>query len=213
MTIFYCVRHGKTIFNQKGYFQGGTVDSPLTEEGINGAVHMGKQLGSVKFDKVMVSPLKRAQDTCKFILKENHYSHELITIPALREMEFGKWEGKREADYEHLEEFQQLVNKPHLYEALECGGETFDELLTRSFQFFEQTAQENPEATILIVSHGLLLQSFIKTVQGVHLEDIRKGTPLKNTSVSIIETTDQGQSFTVNKWNCINLNESNEQLN
>lgn len=207
MTIFYCVRHGKTVFNQQGYFQGGTVDSALIEEGINGAIQMGKQLGSIKFDKVLVSPLKRAQDTCKLILNENNYQYEILTSPELREMEFGRWEGKREADYRHLEEFQQLVKRPHLYKATICGGETFPELLTRSFQFFEKTAQENPDATILIVSHGLLLQSVIKTIQGVKLDDIRKGTPLKNTSVSIIESTDKGQSFTVNKWNCTELKE------
>ncbi|MHC5226807.1 histidine phosphatase family protein [Enterococcus sp. LJL99] len=205
MTIFYCVRHGKTIFNQQGYFQGGIVDSALIEEGINGAIHMGKQLRSIHFDKVLVSPLKRAQDTCKLILNENNYPHEVLTIPELREMEFGKWEGKREADYRHLEEFQQLVKEPHLYKAVASEGETFEDVLTRSFQFFERIAQENPDATVLIVSHGLLLQSFIKTIQGVKLADIRKGTPLKNTSVSIIESTDEGQSFMVNKWNCIEL--------
>lgn len=206
MTVFYCVRHGKTIFNQQGIFQGGTVDSPLTEEGVMGAKNLGRQLETIRFDAAMVSSLKRAQDTCQLILAENQQMLEPKVIPALREMEFGTWDGKLEADYQHLEEFQQLVNEPHLYQAVTCGGETFEDVLNRSRQFFQKVTQENPEDTILVVSHGLLLQTFIKSMQGIELKDIRKGTALKNTSVSIIESDALDGTFVVKKWNCTNIN-------
>lgn len=206
MTVFYCVRHGKTIFNQQGIFQGGTVDSPLTEEGVIGAKNLGEQLRTIRFDDVKVSPLKRAQDTCKLILAANNQMIEPKVIPELREMEFGLWDGKPEADYQHLEEFQQLVNEPHLYRAVACGGETFADVLNSSQHFFKQATQEYPKGTILVVSHGLLLQTFIKSMQGIQLKEIRKGTPLKNTSVSIIESDAIGENFVVKKWNCTNIN-------
>lgn len=207
MTIFYCVRHGKTRFNQEGIFQGGSVDSPLTEEGIKGAVHLGKQLSKINFDLVMVSPLRRAMDTCALLMEENQFPLDSIIQPTLKEMDFGKWEGELEAKYSHLTEFQQLVHAPHLYQATLCGGETFREVLTRSFTFFETMAKKYPDETILVVSHGLFLQTFIKTIQGVKMADLRKGTPLKNTSVSIIESKNQGKTFSVKRWNCTNLEE------
>lgn len=207
MTVFYCVRHGKTMFNQKGIFQGSGVDSPLTEEGIQGAKHLGKQLSKITFDQVVVSPLKRAMDTCALLINENQMPLQPVIEPTIREMGFGEWEGKLEANYSHLTEFQQLVEAPHLYQASLNGGETFQEVVTRSFVFFETMAQKYPDATILVVSHGLFLQTFIKTVQGVEMANIRKGTPLKNTSVSIVESNDQGRSFRVKKWNCTTLEE------
>lgn len=202
MTTFYCVRHGKTEYNQHHIFQGGTADSPLLPEGKQAATTLGKYFASeaIHFDYVFVSPQGRAQDTAHYIVAELSPQPALTTVRDLREMEFGKWDGTPEADYHHLPEFQKLVHEPHLYEASAHGGETFTELLERTLNVFKKIQTEHPESTVLIVAHGLLLQSIIKYFQGVPLSDIRKGEALKNTSVSIIEGH-ADLSFDVTSWN------------
>ena len=43
MTEIYAVRHGKTVWNQETKMQG-KLNSPLTDEGINGAIDLRPQI-------------------------------------------------------------------------------------------------------------------------------------------------------------------------
>ena len=45
---FYFIRHGKTVWNTEGLMQGHG-DSPLTEEGVNGAKKTGVALNHIPF--------------------------------------------------------------------------------------------------------------------------------------------------------------------
>ena len=48
MTRFYVIRHGKTLFNKKGLYQG-WCDSPLQPEGIQQAKEIGAKLMDKSF--------------------------------------------------------------------------------------------------------------------------------------------------------------------
>ncbi|MGX6978897.1 histidine phosphatase family protein [Vagococcus elongatus] len=199
MTTFYCVRHGKTEYNQRRFFQGGLVDSPLLPEGQEGARKAGKFLREIPFSEVLVSPQGRAQDTARLILEQHTRSLDITTVDDLREMEFGIWEGKPEKEFSHLEQFKNLVHFPHKYDPAEYQGESFYQLIERAKTVFENYATSHPDDDILIVSHGLTLQIMLNTLTGVPLSDIRKGKPLKNTSVSTILSN--GSGFVLDIWN------------
>lgn len=201
MTIFYCVRHGKTEFNQNQTFQGGMADSPLLPEGIKSAQLVGNYLKEIPFDAAFVSPQKRAQDTAKLILTEHLSLAEFDTLTDLREMEFGVWDGKPEADYHHEEQFQHLVHRPHLYDPADIGGESFATVIERGTAVFHQLAKDYPDGKILVVSHGLFLQTILKTFQGIPLAEIRQGAFLDNTSVSTIVTTAIPGELKIETWN------------
>ena len=61
----YLIRHGKTVWNIEGRLQG-SGDSPLVEEGIEGAKKAGQALKAVKFTAAYSSMQKRAQDTANY---------------------------------------------------------------------------------------------------------------------------------------------------
>ena len=62
----YVLRHGETDYNKEGIFQGqNNID--LNEEGIKQAQITAKSLENIYFDKVYVSPLKRAIQTAKIV--------------------------------------------------------------------------------------------------------------------------------------------------
>ena len=201
MTTFYCVRHGKTEFNLNRVFQGGVADSPLLPEGIENAKKVGIYLADVPFDAVFVSPQKRAQDTAKNILTYLSGDLEINTVNDLREMEFGIWDGNPESDYHHLEEFQNLVHKPHLYDPTICGGETFEELIIRGKEVINDITRKYPDGRILIVSHGLTLQSLLKHLDGSTIEDIRSGRLLDNTSITVIKSINETGKYQIVDWN------------
>ncbi|MBO0477072.1 histidine phosphatase family protein [Vagococcus sp. DIV0080] len=201
MTTFYCVRHGKTEFNLNRVFQGGLADSPLLPEGIENAKKVGEHLKDITFEAAFVSPQTRAQDTAKNILLGLTSPLELNTVKDLREMEFGEWDGQPESIYEKEEEFQNLVHCPHLYNPSEFGGETFEELIERALAVFKKISLAYPNGNVLVVSHGLTLQSILKHLDGSSIADIRSGRLLDNTSITIIDNTKDFDTYEMVKWN------------
>jgi probable phosphoglycerate mutase len=90
----YVVRHGQTIFNLMDRVQG-ISDGILTEQGIVGAVNMGKGLRDVPFGAVYSSDLKRAIETARLAMEQNRATESWTVIekPELREVSFGIFEG------------------------------------------------------------------------------------------------------------------------
>ena len=69
MTVIYLVRHGQSLANAKGIWQGAQIDTPLTELGRTQAQNTKKHLeeeGAV-FSAVYSSPLLRAGETAGII--------------------------------------------------------------------------------------------------------------------------------------------------
>lgn len=96
----YLVRHGETEWNVLRRVQG-SMDAPLTENGIQQAKNVAKRLAKVDFAAAFASPQMRAYRTAEKIVAE----HPTITLqkePSLREFSFGDWEGHK-LDEMHLE--------------------------------------------------------------------------------------------------------------
>ena len=49
----YFVRHGRTVWNQEGRFQGASGDSPLLPESIETLKQLGQYLKDVPFDQII----------------------------------------------------------------------------------------------------------------------------------------------------------------
>lgn len=153
----FLVRHGETIWNQEGRYYGYS-DIPLSEKGISQARTLHTFFQDITFDKVIVSPLKRAMDTAK----------ELTTLPfvtdhRLMEQNFGKFEGKTYREL--MEEFPEELtcwNKDHQEYCLP-EGESFRMVRERVDSFLQDLWEE--EGRVLLVAHkgtfGHLLASML----------------------------------------------------
>ena len=60
----YLARHGETAWTISHQHTGRT-DMPLTERGEHNARGLGERLRGLTFDRVFVSPLRRARRTCE----------------------------------------------------------------------------------------------------------------------------------------------------
>ncbi len=80
--MIYFVRHGESEANARGIFAGQRENSPLTEEGREQARLTAQRLKTrtkAHIDKIVSSPLKRAQETAKIIAEEIGFDPMMIT--------------------------------------------------------------------------------------------------------------------------------------
>lgn len=91
----YLVRHGETIWNQEKKYYGFS-DIELAPSGRMQAKKLGNYFHTIKFNKIISSPLKRAVDTANELTDQKIYTEE-----RLMEQNFGLFEGKT---YEELQE-------------------------------------------------------------------------------------------------------------
>ena len=173
----YLVRHGKTVWNLEGRLQG-SGDSPLVEEGIEGAKKAGRALKEVKFAAAYSSMQKRAQDTANYILAENndknipHFHHF-----GLNEFDFGLWEGTKSVDLHSNDEYWTMKKTPAEYRAETNGGETYEDLYNRVINVFNQIAQlHQANENVLIVAHGMTLTVLTAVLRGLHWSECRDET-------------------------------------
>ena len=89
----YLIRHGETDWTISGQHCGRT-DLPLTANGENEAKELGNHIQGISFAKVLVSPLKRARQTCKLVGLDKDPEIE----PDLTEWDYGDYEGKLSVD-------------------------------------------------------------------------------------------------------------------
>lgn len=200
----YFVRHGQTEFNHIGRIQGGKIDSPLTQLGINGAKKAGERLSDIKFNQVYASPLQRAKDTASYIMAENNDINQpaIIEETNFRELQFGQWEGQFIADIKEEPQYLNLKAQPEKYDPSHHRGESYQQLVERSRQALTKIIKQHPAtASILVVSHGITLTTLIKALEGKQQSAYRESGLLDNTSISIMETNDKGQTFQLIAYN------------
>jgi alpha-ribazole phosphatase len=164
MTRFCLVRHGQTDWNLEGRYQGQS-DVPLNGQGRAQAQSAAGLLQGQAFAAIYSSDLKRASETAEIIGTALRLPVRLA--PHLREIHQGEWEGQHvdaiKAHYASLWQARAIdpasVRPP--------GGETVAEVATRVCAALDEIANRHPDASILIVSHGLALATVICKVQGL----------------------------------------------
>ena len=143
----YLVRHGKTDWNVMHKIQG-KVDISLNEEGIKQAKEVRDKLKNIKFNKIYVSPLKRALETCKVITDDN-----FVVDKRLCERSFGNLEGTQITEDCIKKHWDYKLNSN------EGGMETIKELLDRLKKFNNDLLDNEEDDKILIVSHACSIKS------------------------------------------------------
>jgi probable phosphoglycerate mutase len=93
--VIYLLRHGETVWNAAGRYQGGR-DSPLTARGREQAATLGRILAVAAQNAApplttYVSPLGRAQETADVIAR--HVVLDRFEEARLSEVSIGSWDG------------------------------------------------------------------------------------------------------------------------
>lgn len=141
----YVARHGQTAWNAERRICGQT-DLELTEEGKKQAVVLAEQVAGKGIVRILVSPLRRAQQTAGFIAEKLNLPLE--TEPRLIEQCYGIYEGQ---DVK-TEGF--LYSKSQFARRYPGGGESMMQLAARLYPLIDEVRAAGGPGNVLFVCHG-----------------------------------------------------------
>ena len=206
---FYFIRHGKTLWNLEGRFQGASGDSPLLEESIEILKKLGQYLQETPFDVIYSSDLPRAKTSAQIIQSQLKVSCPLVEIASLREWQLGKLEGAKFATLEAIYPEQLKAFRTNLakFDSTLFGAESVYQITQRTTQFIKSLESKSFEH-VMIVGHGANLTASIRTLLGYDTPLLRKYGGLAHASVTILETEDF-TNFNLIVWNDTSYQDNN----
>ena len=197
----YFVRHGRTVWNLEGRFQGASGDSPLLSESIDILKQLGQHLKKIHFDTIYSSDLPRAVKSAEIIQSQLQSPCPLKSIPNLREWQLGKLEGLKIATLNAIYPQQIKAFRSNLaqFDTKMFEAESLYSTTQRTVQFIKSLKESSAE-NILIVGHGANLTASLRTLLGYKEAHLRKDGGLANASLTVLETNDF-ETFTLERWN------------
>ena len=180
MTEILLIRHGETLWNQQGRMQG-QHDSPLTSLGLQQARRLASRMKGVSFTALYSSDLGRAYQTARCIADET--AHDIVSEPDLRERSFGIFEGLTNAEIQmrYPDHYEPFARRDPSYAM--PNGESATQFRDRCVGCLERLTERHAGETIVVVTHGLVLDALYRTACRMTL-DVPRGFPLLNCSVN-----------------------------
>jgi len=173
-TQVWLLRHGISTFNAQHRCQGCCDEPELTPRGREGAGLSGGRLSSEGIEAVISSPLRRASDTAKHIVKAFGAEGCKITFETdarLREIELYDWEGLplEEIPRRFPEQYRDWRLRPAEFRMLANNQVQYPvrSLYDRARLFWNYLLTAYAGQSILLVSHGGTIRALIGTALGL----------------------------------------------
>ena len=180
--LCFLARHGQTVWNQEGRWQGSN-DIPLDEAGVAQAKRLAEKLTRYKIEAVYSSPLVRASVTARL-------AAEMLGLGVkyhddLREICLGEWEGLTfyEISQKYPKEFLQWDYDPGAEVGM--GVESNRSVQERAYAALTEICETEKRNT-LILTHGGWINRLMCLLLKIPIEH-RMGIRIDNTGLSILE--------------------------
>lgn len=160
-TRIFIVRHTETVGNIEKRLTG-RQDYALTKKGEKLVEYLTKELKNIKFDAIYSSTSGRAVATVMPLARLNNL--EIIQADNLCEMFFGDYDGWKWEDANKIQpEVKENQNRINEIYGIP-NQETMQEVADRMYNYIFQLAQINKGRTILISSHGVAIEAFLRKI-------------------------------------------------
>ncbi len=186
-TTLYLVRHGETEPNRLGIVQGRGVDAPLNEAGRQQAAHLADFLAEIPIHAAYTSTLRRAGETAEILLTRRREPLALQRWAGLDEMNWGIHEGQpyRPPVSDDIARIKQAWLNGR-YDVGPERGESVLEVMNRSTAAIQRIVEENPDRSVLVVSHGRMMRILIAALLIDYGLQRMEELTLDNTGVNIL---------------------------
>ncbi len=183
-TRVFLIRHGATVLTAEDRFAGST-DVELSEKGCMQALCLANRLADDHVTAIYASPLKRTMATAEIVGRP----HALVPIPcdALREIDHGRWEGRRRADVEaeYGDEYAAWEEDPSTF-APE-GGESGISVLARALPLVRQIVLQHAGENVAVVSHKATIRLLISSLLGFDVRGYRDRLDQSPASLNVLD--------------------------
>lgn len=197
-TRIYIVRHTQTVGNIEKRLTG-RKDYEVTDQGQIYISKLTQRLKEVKFDKAYTSTSKRTSKTIQELADLNGL--KIIEEDGLCEMYFGIYDGKT---WEEVNRIDPKIHKLHQETNEICEiptQETTQEVTKRMYDTICRIVNENVGKNILICSHGVAIEAFLRKITKVPFTEQIQQYSQKNTSLNIVIYDDDTKEFKVELLN------------
>jgi len=167
----YVVAHCESCYNKMGIFTG-RVDSVLTALGHEHAEVLAGRLKKEKIDIAYVSPLTRARQTLKYILKY-HTETKVIVDKRIIERDYGELSRKSKKKFER--ENPKLYPIYHRsYDICPPGGESIKQVEDRVIPFVKEVTEliKKKRINVLVVAHSNSIRPIRKYFEGLSKDEV-----------------------------------------
>ena len=200
MTELILIRHGETDWNRELRFQG-QVDVPLNATGHEQARRLAQRLvaDKVAVDHLVCSDLVRTRQTAQPALTAllPQLPLETLTDVRLREQHFGVVDGMRVDDIkaQHAAAWAQWLRFDA--DGGMPGGETARQFHARVMDALRSVAHQHAGKTIVVVTHGGVLDMVWRTARGLGLAGPRQ-SDIPNAGLNRVRL--QGDAIEIVHW-------------
>ncbi len=192
-TDLILIRHGETDLNRELRFQG-HVDAPLNAAGLEQARRVALRLAHEPIARVVSSDLIRARQTAAPAAR--HFGLAVAATDGLREQHFGIVEGLRSVDIQRDHprawvewlRFEEDMGMP--------GGESPRQFHTRIVDAIRAVALQYPGQTVLVTTHGGVLDMVWRTARGLSVSGPRQ-SDIPNGGFNRVRVADAGAPFAI----------------
>lgn len=165
--VFF-LRHAEVDF-PKGVFYG-QMDIPLSKKGKEQSIKSAQRLSGLGLDAILSSDLSR----CLYITENiNGFPADRILFePALREIDFGNWQGLSWDEIEEKWPGQMQRRMSELATYRPPNGESLSDLWNRSKDVFFRCLDGYYGKRVAIVAHGGINRVFMCMLLGMDLQNL-----------------------------------------
>lgn len=141
----YIMRHGTTVWNEKGITQGHS-NNRLSQSGKIKTEQVAEENKNLKIDVIFCSPLMRTVQTANIMNK--FHDAKIIKDPLLIEINQGIFTGR------HKDSYSEKENEQRFKRDAACGMESYQSVVKRSKNFVENIKKTSFD-NVLIITHNV----------------------------------------------------------
>ena len=183
-TNLYLVRHAETVGNVEKRLTG-RQEYVLTKKGKETIQAVELELDMVKFDVAYSSPARRTIQTMQNLASLNDLP--ILTIKGLSEMYFGIYDGWKWEEVNQINpKIKQIQEETNQIMGIE-KQETMEEVANRMYTCISNICKQHEGETILICSHGVAIEAFLRKVTQVPFYQQREKYCQHNVAINQLE--------------------------